>query len=85
MENWKARGEARNLLNGFYCLYIILVHDTMNTQPHKELHMKHNFQIRMDKKLFDRVKALAEQEHRSISAQIQAMLKADLDKRENKK
>lgn len=47
--------------------------------------MKHNFQIRMDKKLFDRVKALAEQEHRSISAQIQAMLKADLDKRENKK
>ena len=44
--------------------------------------MKHNFQIRMEKKLFDRVKALAEQEHRSISAQIQAMLKADLDKRE---
>lgn len=44
--------------------------------------MKHNFQIRMDKKLFDRVKALAEQEHRSISAQIQAILKADLDKRE---
>lgn len=47
--------------------------------------MKHNFQIRMDKKLFDRVKVLAEQEHRSISAQIQAMLKNDLDKREQEK
>lgn len=46
---------------------------------------KHNFQIRMEKKLFDRVKVLAEQEHRSISAQIQAILKADLDNRERNK
>lgn len=43
---------------------------------------KHNFQIRMEKNLFERVKALAETENRSISAQIQSMLKADLDKRE---
>lgn len=46
---------------------------------------KHNFQIRMDKELFERVRALAEAEHRSVSAQIQAILKADLDKREKSK
>ncbi len=39
---------------------------------------KHNFQIRMNKDLFNRVKALAEIEHRSISAQIQAMLERGL-------
>lgn len=39
---------------------------------------KHNFQIRMDKQLFLQVKALAEKEHRSISAQIQAMLERGL-------
>lgn len=40
---------------------------------------KHNFQIRMDKELFEKVKALAEQEHRSIAAQIQSMLTKGLD------
>ena len=40
---------------------------------------KHNFQIRMDKELFHKVKALAEKEHRSISAQIQHMLAKGLD------
>ena len=40
---------------------------------------KHNFQIRMDKELFEKVKALAKQEHRSIAAQIQSMLTKGLD------
>ena len=40
---------------------------------------KHNFQIRMDKELFEKVKALAEREHRSIAAQIQSMLTKGLD------
>lgn len=40
---------------------------------------KHNFQIRMDKELFLKVKALAEKEHRSIAAQIQHMLTKGLD------
>lgn len=45
---------------------------------------KHNFQIRMDKELFERVRALAEVEHRSVSAQIQKMLNDGLDKGERK-
>ena len=44
---------------------------------------KHNFQIRMDKELFEKVKALAEQEHRSIAAQIQSMLNDGIKKRES--
>lgn len=40
---------------------------------------KHNFQIRMDKELFEKVKALARQEHRSISSQIQHMLEKGVD------
>lgn len=40
---------------------------------------KHNFQIRMEKNLFLKVKALAKKEHRSISAQIQSMLSKGLD------
>ena len=40
---------------------------------------KHNFQIRMDKELFEKVKALAKQEHRSIAAQIEHMLAKGLD------
>lgn len=47
--------------------------------------MKHNFQIRMDKKLFDRVKALAEAEHRNITAQIHSMLEAEATRREQEK
>ena len=43
---------------------------------------KHNFQIRMDKELFEKVKALAEQEHRSIAAQIQHVLTDGLKKGE---
>lgn len=45
---------------------------------------KHRFQIRMDRQLFEEVKILAEQQHRSVSAQIQSMLKDGL-KREDKK
>ena len=45
---------------------------------------KHNFQIRMDKELFEKVKALAEIEHRSIAAQIQHMLTDGLKKGERK-
>ena len=40
---------------------------------------KHNFQIRFDKELFEKVKALAKQEHRSIAAQIEHMLAKGLD------
>ena len=40
---------------------------------------KHNFQIRMEKELFEKLKVLAEKEHRSISAQIQSMLTKGLD------
>ena len=47
--------------------------------------MKHNFQIRMDKQLFERVKALAEAEHRNITAQIHSMLEEEATKREQKK
>lgn len=52
----------------------------MHTQHKRRTAMstKHNFQIRMNKDLFNRVKALAEIEHRSISAQIQAMLERGL-------
>lgn len=46
---------------------------------------KHNFQIRMDKELFEKVKALAAQEHRSIAAQIQSMLSDGIKKRESEK
>lgn len=46
---------------------------------------KHNFQIRMDKELFLKVKALAEIEHRSIAAQIQYMLNDGIKKRESEK
>lgn len=46
---------------------------------------KHNFQIRMDKDLFEKVKAIAEAEHRSISAQIQSILTKSLEKEEGKK
>lgn len=46
---------------------------------------KHNFQIRMDKKLFEKVKALAKQEHRSIAAQIQSMLNDGIKKKESEK
>ena len=45
---------------------------------------KHNFQIRMDKELFLKVKALAEQEHRSIAAQIQHMLSDGIKKGDSK-
>lgn len=41
---------------------------------------KHRFQIRMEKELFEKLKVLAELEHRSISAQIQSMLNNSLDK-----
>lgn len=46
---------------------------------------KHNFQIRMEKNLFEKVKALAEVEHRSIAAQIQHMLTDGIKKRESEK
>ena len=46
---------------------------------------KHNFQIRMDKELFEKVKALAKQEHRSIAAQIECMLSDGIKKRESGK
>lgn len=46
---------------------------------------KHNFQIRMEKELFHKVKALAEIEHRSIAAQIQSMLNDGIKKRESEK
>ena len=46
---------------------------------------KHNFQIRMDKELFEKVKALAAQEHRSISAQIQIMLLDGVKRKESEK
>ena len=46
---------------------------------------KHNFQIRMDKELFHKVKALAEQEHRSIAAQIEHMLNNGIKKKESGK
>ena len=46
---------------------------------------KHNFQIRMDKDLFEKVKAIAEAEHRSIAAQIQSMLLDGIKKRESEK
>ena len=46
---------------------------------------KHNFQIRMNKELFEKVKALAKQEHRSIAAQIEHMLNNGIKKRESKK
>lgn len=44
--------------------------------------MKHNFQIRMEKNLFERIKALAEAEHRNITAQIHSMLEAEAARRE---
>lgn len=43
---------------------------------------KHRFQIRMEKELFEKLKVLAELEHRSISAQIQSMLTDGLKKGE---
>lgn len=46
---------------------------------------KHNFQIRMEKNLFEKVKALAEVEHRSIAAQIQYMLNDGIKKKESEK
>lgn len=46
---------------------------------------KHNFQIRMDKELFHKVKALAEIEHRSIAAQIQFMLLDGIKRKESEK
>ena len=46
---------------------------------------KHNFQIRFDKELFEKVKALAKQEHRSIAAQIEHMLNNGIKKRESGK
>lgn len=46
---------------------------------------KHNFQIRMDEALFKRIKVVAEQEHRSVSAQIQSILSDFLDQRDAKK
>ena len=46
---------------------------------------KHNFQIRMDKDLFEKVKAIAEIEHRSIAAQIQHMLNDGIKKKESEK
>ena len=46
---------------------------------------KHNFQIRMNKELFEKVKALAKQEHRSIAAQIEHMLNNGIKKRESGK
>lgn len=42
---------------------------------------KHNTQIRMDKALYDEVKRVAEIEHRSVSAQIHAMLYEALEAR----
>lgn len=46
---------------------------------------KHNFQIRIDKELFHKVKALAKQEHRSIAAQIQIMLLDGIKRKESEK
>lgn len=46
---------------------------------------KHNFQIRMDKGLFLKVKALAEVERRSIAAQIQIMLLDGVKRKESEK
>ena len=45
---------------------------------------KHNFQIRMEKELFEKVKALAKKEHRSIAAQIEHMLNNGIKKGERK-
>lgn len=42
---------------------------------------KHNTQIRMDKALHDELKRVAEIEHRSVSAQIHAMLYEALGQR----
>lgn len=46
---------------------------------------KHNFQIRMEKNLFEKVKALAKKEHRSISAQIHIMLSDGVKRKESEK
>ena len=46
---------------------------------------KHRFQIRMDKELFEKLKVLAEMEHRSVSAQIQSMLNDGIKKKESEK
>ena len=46
---------------------------------------KHNFQIRMEKELFLKVKALAEVEHRSIAAQIHIMLSDGVKRKESEK
>lgn len=45
---------------------------------------RHNLQIRMDKDLHTELKKVAEKEHRSLSAQIQAMLSECLDQRKSK-
>ena len=45
---------------------------------------RHNLQIRMDKALHAEVKRVAEIEHRSISAQIHAMLQEALELRKAK-
>lgn len=66
-------------------MYISKIRAIINTQPQKENTMKHNFQIRMDKLLFDRVKALAEAEHRNITAQIHSMLEVEAARREEEK
>lgn len=45
---------------------------------------KHNFQIRMEKNLFERIKALADKEDRTISAQMHKMLREGLEKEKHK-
>lgn len=45
---------------------------------------RHNLQIRMDKALHDEIKRVAEIEHRSVSAQIHAMLHEALEARKIK-
>ncbi len=45
---------------------------------------KHNFQIRMEKNLFERIKALADKEDRTISAQMHKMLREGLAREQGK-
>ena len=81
-----ARGECRFILNENKNLYIYLTRDNIQTQPTRSNTMsnKHNFQIRIDKELFDRVRALAEAEDRTISAQMHKMLREGLDREQRK-
>ena len=75
-----ARGKVIFILNENKTLYIYLIRANIHVQPTRSNTMsnKHNFQIRMEKNLFERIKALADKEDRTISAQMHKMLREGL-------